>query len=254
MPPVMASSPQTPRRPLDSRIALTRSKARQVYDKFGSKANDAESAYGSPTTELLIELSRLEEAEQLVEFGHGSGAFAYRLFERNLLPPSCQYTGVDQSTTMADRAAAKLHPYKDRVELRLTNGAPADGTKHLADASVDRYISTYVLDLLSEEDVLEVLEEARRLLRPEGLLCVCGITYGTNVSSRLAAALWDGIFWWNKEIVGGCRPQRLAPYLEEAGFEVREQRIIQGDQRSFVGCMNNEVVVATPRSGGRDSL
>jgi len=42
MPPVMASSPQTPRRPLDSRIALTRSKARQVYDKFGSKANDAE--------------------------------------------------------------------------------------------------------------------------------------------------------------------------------------------------------------------
>eukprot|EP00959_Pyramimonas_sp_CCMP1952_P122149 2553349-Pyramimonas_sp.AAC.1 len=64
-----------------------------------------------------------------------------------------QYTGVDQSATMADRAAAKLQPYMDRVDLRLTNGAPTGGTEHMADASVDRYLSTYVLDLLSEDDV-----------------------------------------------------------------------------------------------------
>ena len=73
---------------------------------------------------------------------------------------------------------------------------------------------------------------------------------GTSVTSRLAAALWQTVFFWNKEIVGGCRPQQLLPYLEEAGFSVHERRVIQGDRKSFVGCMNNEVIVARPTRKG----
>jgi hypothetical protein len=64
-----------------------------------------------------------------------------------------QYIGVDQSATMADRAATTLRDYDSRVRLVLTDGGPADGTCDLASGSVDRYLSTYVLDLLSEEDV-----------------------------------------------------------------------------------------------------
>ena len=56
------------------------------------------SGYGGPSTELLIKLSRFEEATSLVEFGHGSGAFAYRLFERSILPSNCQVTHTTDFT------------------------------------------------------------------------------------------------------------------------------------------------------------
>ena len=66
--------------------------------------------------------------------------------------------------------------------------------------------------------------------------------------------LWDAIFWWNKETVGGCRPQQLVPYLEDAGFHVHERHVIQGDRKSFLGYMNNEVIVAKPgKVAQRDS-
>ena len=48
-----------------------------------------------------------------------------------------------------------------------TEGEPTGGTCHLTDASADVFLSTYVLDLLSEADVREALREARLLLRPD---------------------------------------------------------------------------------------
>ena len=40
----------------------------------------------------------------------------------------------------------------------------------LPDRSFDRFISTYVLDLLSEENIDSLLSEAYRILRTGGLL------------------------------------------------------------------------------------
>ena len=73
-----------------------------------------------------------------------------------------------------------------------TDGEPTGGTRQLEDATADIYVSTYVLDLLSEADVRETLREARRLLRPgTGRLLLAGITYGDSVSSHAACALWQ---------------------------------------------------------------
>ena len=48
------------------------------------------------------------------------------------------------------------------------------------------------------------------------------------------------------ETVGGCRPQRLLPYVRAAGFDVVHHRVVQGDRSGVLGMMNSEVLVAVP--------
>ena len=69
--------------------------------------------------------------------------------------------------------------YSDRAELLLSpDGDPSTAmegsTSILQDETVDVFVSTYVLDLLSEADVAEVLRLAGRILRPGGQLCLTG--------------------------------------------------------------------------------
>ncbi|KAK3288927.1 hypothetical protein CYMTET_3614 [Cymbomonas tetramitiformis] len=238
-------APKSEEKSVDKRNVLTREKAREVYDASGRKANDTVSPYGAPASEVLLRIGRFDEAEVILEYGHGTGTFARRLFERGILRPSVEYIGIDQSPVMMKLASESLQPYKQNVTLISTpNGDPLLGTRQLKSGSVDRYLSTYVFDLLSEDDIASALHESYRLLQPDGLLCVSGITYGNSLGSRLACAIWELVRSFNIEIVGGCRPQKLAPYLEKAGYRIKESYIVQGDRSGLLGFMNSEVLIA----------
>ena len=54
-------------------------------------------------------------------------------------------------------------------ELRLGDGS---FRYPFPDAGFDRFVATYVLDLLSDRDLGLALQEARRLLAPQGLVCL----------------------------------------------------------------------------------
>lgn len=47
------------------------------------------------------------------------------------------------------------------------------------DGSVDRIVSTYVLGLLSREQIDLFLREAFRVLVADGLLCLVSLSYGS---------------------------------------------------------------------------
>jgi len=96
----------------------------------------------------------------------------------------------------------------------------------LADSSVDRFVSAYVLDLLAEPLVRQVLAEAGRVLRPEGLLCVAGITHGVTPFSRLVMSAWEWLFARNPSWVGGCRPTRLERHLPASDWNIRFRTVV----------------------------
>jgi SAM-dependent methyltransferase len=72
----------------------------------------------------------------------------------------------------------------------------------IPDQSVDRVVSTYVLDLLSEADIRLAISEAHRVLTPDGMLCLASLTPGVTITSRLIGTLWSQLFrlhaafWW----------------------------------------------------------
>ena len=103
--------------------------------------------------------------------------------------------------------------------------------------SFDRFLSTYVMDLLSEEDIESLIAEAHRVLIPNGLLGLVSLTAGFTLLTGLIEKLWSTIYRIRPSVVGGCRPISLEGFAK-TGWNIRHlQRI-----RSFA--VPSEVLVA----------
>jgi hypothetical protein len=110
------------------------------------------------------------------------------------------------------------------------------------DGEFDRFVATYVFDLLGPDSKAQTLAEAHRILRPGGLLCTVGLTHGTTPVSRLVSRLWDGICSRWPKLVGGCRPIRVEDDLGPERWEVRHREVV-----TSYG-ISSEVLVAQRRA------
>lgn len=217
-------------------MVLTPSQARSFYDRFGSK-QDAQAFYEDAALDDLIAHANFEQADRIFELGCGTGRLAYRLLAEHL-PPSASYLGIDISKTMIDIAGQRLAPFGRRARVVSSDGSMSFP---LADHSADRIVSTYVLDLLSEEDIGQAIEEARRVLAPDGKLCLVSLTQGRSLASRTVAGLWSALFRLHAPLVGGCRPVRLDPFIDPQDWSVEHRNtVVQFGVPS-------EVLVASPR-------
>lgn len=226
----------TNQRQPDKRCVLSRDRATEVYNRAGASIKDSSSVYGGPATDALIQAAALESAVVVFEFGSGSGGLAERLLS-TVLHPQCMYHAVDQSPVQVKLAQQRLSQFGKRAEVQQCCGSPKEAADHLPDGSVDAVISTYVLDILSDHDIEDVLCTADRLLCPGGKLCLVGLTYGDTPLSKLASGIWDIIFAVRPEVVGGCRPQDILPYLTP-NWSVTTAQTIPG------GLLRSQLVVA----------
>lgn len=217
-------------------IVLSHQEARRAYDRIGS-LQDTQAFYEDRATELLLLHGDFESAEAVFEFGCGTGRFALRLFE-GFLPPDARYRGLDISPKMVSLAQERLAPYSSRAQVILGEGDPP--VDEPAD-SCDRFVSNYVFDLLSEEDIRSVLREATRMLRPGGLLCLAGLSTGVGPVSRTAATVWSWVQARRPSAVGGCRPIDLLPFLSPADWQVRHHAKV------VAFAVTSEVLVAERR-------
>lgn len=216
-------------------MTLTRSQAKTYYDRFGIK-QDTQAFYEDAALDILIAHAAFDKAKALFELGCGTGRFALRLLT-SCLSPSATYSGTDLSETMVSIAQQRLLPYSERASVTRT-----DGTIHfpLADHSVDRVISTYVLDLLSETDIRNAITEAHRVLTADGKLCLVSLTNGINAPSRIVSSLWQKVFNLRASLVGGCRPVQLVTYLDENIWSVDYHKVIT----QFA--VPSEILIASP--------
>jgi SAM-dependent methyltransferase len=181
--------------------AISREKARKFYDRIG-RAQDARPINERRALDAIVEQGDFPHAQAVVEFGCGTGRFAARLL-RERLPGDATYLGVDLSPRMVALAHTSLVPWQDRARAQLSNGritlpVPAGGA--------DRVVSTYVLDLLSPCDTAEFVAEARRALRPGGVLALASLTPGRTLPARLVTRLWRAVWGLDPALLGGCRP------------------------------------------------
>ena len=195
---------------------ITHQQARRFYDRIG-RGQDARPLSERRALDALAAQGDLAQPGAVVELGCGTGRFAARLL-RDELPASATYLGLDVSPHMVELARAAVAPWADRARVELT-----DGAIHLpvADASSDRVVSTYVLDLLSPADAAAFVAEARRVLRPGGVLALASLTPGRTAPARLVTALWQAVWRWNPALLGGCRPLTLRGLLDPDEWDLR---------------------------------
>ena len=215
---------------------LTTAQAARLYGRIG-RLQDAQIYEHRPLANLVAHAD-FEHASAVCEFGHGTGALAGRLLGGHL-PVDARYLGIDVSPRMHELARRRLQPHGERVELALTDGSlPLP----FPDRVCDRFLSTYVLDLLDEHDIAATLREAARLLVPNGLLCLAGLTAGATPVARAITTIWTSLWSLRPELVGGCRPLLLGDHIDHARWAIRHHTVL-----TTFGISNEILIaVATP--------
>lgn len=218
-------------------MALTRTQTKHFYDRFGSLM-DTQAFYEDASLDVLVAHSAFDRATTVFELGCGTGRLAVRLLEREL-PLAASYLGTDLSDTMVRLARRHLAPWQGRARVTPSDGAmrfplPASSASHV--------VSTYVFDLLPEDDVRAAVAEAHRVLAPGGWLCLASMTRGNTAASRMLCALWEGLYRVYAPMVGGCHPIALDAFLDAAQWRIDYQTVI-----TQFG-VASQILIARPRA------
>ena len=157
---------------------------------------------------------------RVVDLATGTGALAAALLARP--DPPAHLTAVDAAPRMLDRAGARLGP-PAALLLADVRAVP------LPDGAADVVTAGYLLHLLDPPARAAVLAEARRLLRPGGVLVV--VVHGSppgpvgslhRAAWRLAARLRP------HAVVGGGPLPGVAGEVARAGLAVEAVRTVPG--------------------------
>ena len=203
-------------------MPLSDLQARRVYDRIG-RLQDSQAFYEDAAVERMLALGDLASATAVFELGCGTGRLARRLLAERL-PPAATYVSTDISPRMTQIAEARLGPWAGRA--RVVTLEPGGERLPGDDGAFDRFVATYVFDLLEERDTGRLLDEAARLLGRGGLLCAVGITAGPGGLTRFVMNGWAKIAARVPELVGGCRPIDLRPHLSTERWAITASEVV----------------------------
>ncbi len=196
--------------------------ARRFYDRMG-RWQDTQRFYEDAATARLTQAARFAQASSVFELGCGTGRFAAGLLAGEL-PADARYLGVDVSPKMVQIARRRLAAWTPRAEVQLFN--PPARSMPGADASFDRFVATYVFDLLSDSQARALIDEAHRVLAPGGRLALVSLTHGTTLASRILAGGWGALADRWPDLVGGCRPIELGELIKPGTWEILERDVV----------------------------
>lgn len=165
----------------------------------------------------------------ILDIATGTGDVAFRLHE---MSPSSKITGIDLSEGMLEKAWEKLNRMPGDVQDLMAFGKGDSLCMPFVDDDFD--LVTVAYGVRNFSDLKKGLQEMRRVLKSNGILCIIELSAPTNWLTRQAYNLYAGkvIPWLGKKVTGdsgaysylpesimAC-PQRedMASLLYSAGF------------------------------------
>eukprot|EP00483_Globobulimina_turgida_P012656 UN12679 len=153
----------------------------------------------------MLENCAIEQDSTIFEFGFGTGFLANELLKQY---SKSKYIGVDISKTMHNLASERVKNFGNRAELHLAQDT-LGVLKALPDESIDRFVSTYVFDLLPKTTMKEIITTLQLKLKANGKICLTSLTNKVDENNKVAKIMsngWTTISRLCKMCMGGCRP------------------------------------------------
>ena len=165
-----------------------------------------------------LKLSGIRDGMRVLEVATGSGEMFRRLVQAN---PSGTTIGLDLSPNMA----AKTHrSVRNEFPKSQTQCKAVDARRMpFRDNAFDAVVCCYLLELLSADDIVTVLNEIHRVLKPRGTFTLVLIGQNTElfnraykVGGKIAPAFW-----------GRQVERRVPDLIESMDFRILEDRSVR---------------------------
>ena len=187
-----------------------------VYDYWSTLTESRAAAHA-------LEAANFRPGDSVLEVAVGTGLIFSRPVQLDG-PRRC--IGIEPAEAMLRRARRRLGPQlKEHTAL-----CQADARQiPFPYETFDVIVNCYMLDLLSESDILKVLREFRRILKPSGRLVLLVMA----PQCWLVQGIWMFLYALSPALVGGCRPVPLPGFLTTEGWLIqRSEQISQDGFRS----------------------
>lgn len=215
---------------------LSPQSSRRFYDFIG-KMEDSQAFYEDPALDILVREGNFATAASVFEFGCGTGRLAERLLHQ-ALPDTATYTACDISPKMVELTRKRLQRFGPRVSV---SESQKDTQFSFGQAQFDRVVTSYVLDLLSPDDIQAFFKSALKALKPGGRLCIASVAPGQTFPSSAVMGAWQAIYRLSPILTGGCRPIILDPMLGGHDWSILHSGTI------VAWGVTSKVLVASPR-------
>lgn len=201
-------------------VLRTKKEAKRTYDRISRYYDYLAGPFERKYAEMALEHLSIGKGETVLEIGFGTGHCLKRIVE-SVGPKGITY-GLDISTGMMEMSRKKLEKadLEDRVKLFCGDAAslPFD------DSTFNAVFMSFTLELFDTPEIPKVLEQIKRVLKPEGRLAVVSISKEDGESVFLRLYEWTHNKW-PKYV--DCRPIYVEQSLIDAGYRIKSKEKVK---------------------------
>jgi ubiquinone/menaquinone biosynthesis C-methylase UbiE len=202
------------------RVLRSKEAAKASYNRM-SKGYDLLTGKSEKKYEDIgLEFLNTRAGETVLEIGFGTGKALASL--ARLVQPGGRVYGLDISEGMLVVAEKRLRKagLSDWVELKCGDAAALP----YPEESFNAIFLSFTLELFDTPEIPLVLEECRRVLRPDGRMCI--VAMSKKGEPNLMTRLYD---WAHEKIPNyvDCRPIQVQEMVETAGFRTTKTRLLR---------------------------
>ncbi len=196
------------------RVHRTRKEAKELYDKISGFYDLISSFFEDKFKKIALGKMRFRKGEMILEVGSGTGGCLVEIARK--VGEKGEAYGIDISRGMLEKAREKLRKEEclDRVELCCGDAIYLPYKNDVFDAA----FMSFTLELFDTPEIPKVLEEIKRVLKPEGRIGVVSLSKENGENLILRLYEWAHKKW-PKYI--DCRPIYVEESMKNSGYEVK---------------------------------
>ncbi len=196
------------------RVDRSKAQAKKAYDKISRFYDYFAGVFEKKYRNRALELLDIKKGEIVLEIGFGTGHCLKKMAE--LVGEEGKVYGIDISSGMLDVSRQRLEKagLLDMVELYCGDASKLP----YEDNKFDAVFMSFTLELFDTPEIPKILNEIKRVLKPNGRLGV--VSMSKKDGDSILLKLYE---WMHKKFPQyvDCRPIYVEQSIREAGFEIK---------------------------------